>query len=400
MSAVAPPDEFTAFLSAVTRTVAQSLDAWRARVGETVMRWQGEGYRTGRLEALLQYQELPDVESHLARFEADVRALQELAAEAERLDPQVAGHARFRDPDRLEEARQYLARLREGLVPPPAPSAALTLDDYVTGAANDAVVRAVRLVVQEPGRRYNPLFVVGPSGVGKSHLLHAVGNALIAAEPARTVACLSAAAFIEDLLAALEGGNVEWWRRRYRRADAFLLDDVHLVAGKEQTQDELFNLFNVFAEGEKQLVFTADRAPSKLDDVSHRLVTRFEGGLVVELAPPDRAMREVLVRRLLASHGVAAEEEVVGYLAARPADSARAVQGLVNRALSAMDQGEGQLMLSAARTAIEGRAPRASQAQAISALIPSAGLDAALASREKILWEWPDLADRLVEDTR
>ena len=159
------------------------------------------------------------------------------------------------------------------------------------------------------------LFVVsGPSGVGKTHLLHAIGNALAAGPPPRIVACLSSAAFIEELVSAVEAGNVDVWRRRYRRADAFLLDDIQQIAGKEQTQDELFNLFNALAESEKQLVFAGDRPPNRLEGVEARLLTRFEGGLVVELTAPDRAMREVMVRRLLEAQEVKADADVVQYL--------------------------------------------------------------------------------------
>jgi len=124
-----------------------------------------------------------------------------------------------------------------------------------------------------------------------------------------------------------------------------------------------------------------------------------EGGLLVELVPPDRAMRETMVRRLIEQHAVRAAADVVEYLAARPADSARAVQGLVNRALSAMDAGEEELTLRAARQAIEGKPSRPSQAQAISSLIPS-GLDPVLASREKVVWDWPDIGERLIEELR
>jgi chromosomal replication initiation ATPase DnaA len=391
-------DEFTAFLSAVTRTVAQSLETWRSRVGEAVMRWQGQGFRTQRLEQLLHSGEVPDLERVLARFEAEVEELGRLEEETAGLDPAAAGHARFRDPDRLEEARRFVESLKEGAVPPPAPAGAFTFDDYVVGMANESAVRAARSVVGEPGRRFNPLFITGPSGVGKTHLLHAVGNALAAARPA-AVACLSAQTFLEELVAAIDGERMDWWRRRYRRVDAFLLDDVQLLAGKERSQEELFNLFNALADSERQMVFTADAPPSSLRNTEARLVTRFEGGLVVELAAPDRSMREVMVRKLLDAQGVGAEDDVVQYLASRPADSARAVQGIVNRALSAIEGGDNELGLTVARTAVEGRAPRASQAQAVSALIPS-GLDPLLATREKVVWDWPDGADRLLEDLR
>lgn len=392
-------DEFGSFLSAITRTVAQSIDAWKGRIGEAVMRWQGEGYRTARLESLLQGTEIPNVELELERFAADVATLRQLSEEATALDPSAAGQSRFRDPDAIDEARSWLQQLSEGLAPPPAPSHALTFSDYIVGSANEAVVRAAKTVAETPGTRFNPLFIAGPSGVGKTHLLHAIGNALAGGGQPRVVAALAAQAFVEELLSAIEQGRIEWWRRRYRRADAFLLDDVQLIGGKEQTQDELFNLFNVFADADKQLVFAADRMPHALLNVAPRLVSRFEGGLVVELAAPDRTMREVMVRRLLESHKVAADDDVAQYLAARPADSARALQGIVNRALSAMDGSESTLSLAAARRAIEGRASRPSQAQAISSLIPS-GLDPALQGSEKVLWEWPDLSERVMEEQK
>jgi chromosomal replication initiator protein len=151
------------------------------------------------------------------------------------------------------------------------------------------------------------------------------------------------------------------------------------------------------ADKDKQLVFAADRVPAQLAGVAARLVTRFEGGLLVELAAPDRPMRAELARRVLAAHGIKAGEDVVEFLASQPADSARAVQGLVNRALSAVEGEGGALTVAAARAAVSGRAPRASQAQAISEPVPS-GLDPALTSREKVVWDWAHIADRLVEE--
>ena len=398
-AAAAQGDEFTAFLAAVSTTVAQTVEAWRSRVGEAVLRWQGEGYRTHRLEQLLLGDEIPDVTAELDRFASDVDELKKLAEEVAAFDPAAAGNACFRDPQALEEARGYAERVKEGVTPPPPPSHGLDFDGYVEGSANEGAVRAARSVCAEPGRGFNPLFIAGPSGTGKTHLLHAVGNALLAARPAGTVACLSAQVFMEELVAALDAGRVEWWRRRYRRADALLLDDVQLLAGRDRTQEELFNLFNTFTDEGRQLGFTADRVPAQLAGIAPRLTTRFEAGLVVELTAPDRPMRAEMVRRLLTARGVAAEDDVVQYLAARPADSARAVQGLVNRALSRMDPASEALTVETVRLAVEGRPPRPSQAQAISATVPS-GLDPVLGSREKIVWDWPNVGDRLVEEQR
>ena len=398
-AALSPPDEFSSFLSAVSTTVAQTVEAWRSRVGEAVLRWQGEGFRTQRLEQLLLGDEIPDITTELARFGAQVDELKRLAEEVAAFEPAAAGHACLRDPDALEEARAYAERVQAGVTPPPPPSRGLGFEGYVEGSANESAVRAAQSVCAEPGRRFNPLFITGASGTGKTHLLHAVGNALVAARAGTTVACLSAQVFMEELVAALDAGRVEWWRRRYRRADVLLLDDIQLLAGRDRSQEELFNLFNAFADEGRQLAFTADRVPAQLAGIAPRLTTRFEAGLVVELTAPDRPMRAEMVRRLLATRDVDAEDDVVQYLAARPADSARAVQGLVNRALSRMDPASEALTVETARLAVEGRPPRPSQAQAISATVPS-GLDAVLGSREKVVWDWPNVGDRLVEELR
>ena len=394
----AEPDEFASFLSAISTTVAQTVEAWRSRIGEAVLRWQGEGFRTTRLEQLLLSDEVPDVGSALADYAARAEELQRLLAEAVEYDPAAAGNNVFHDPDRLEEARAVAERVKAGVEPPP-PSRGLSFTEFIEGKANEAAVRAARAVVQEPGKRFNPLFVTGPSGSGKTHLLHAVGNALLAARSGAIVACLSAQAFTDELVQAINAGRIEWWRRRFRRADALLLDDVQLLAGRDATQEELFNLFNAFADAEKQLAFSADRLPGQLAGLAPRLTTRFEGGLAVELAPPDRTMRAEMIRRLLVARSTVAEIEAVEYLAARPADSARAVQGLVNRAIARMDPSAETLTAQAARLAIEGRSQRPSQAQAVSAVVP-AGLDPVMGSREKVVWDWPGATERLVEELR
>ena len=392
-------DDFASVLSVVSQSVARQLEAWKGRVGEAVVRWQGQGYKTARLEALLAQDEIPDVDGIVAAYEADVAQLRSLTETAAHFDPAAAGSARFKDPDKVAEARAWVDRVREGTAPPPPPSGALTFAELIVGAANDAAARAAEAVAGDPGHAYNPLVVVGPVGVGKTHLLHAIGNAIVAARPGTVVACVSAQTFFEELVSAIHGERADWWRRRYRGADALLLDDIHLLAGKERTQEELFNLFNAFQDTAKQLVFTSDRLPAQLEGIAPRLMSRFTEGLVVELAPPDRDMRAEMARRLLAAQHVTADPGVIEYLASRPADGARAVSGLVNRVVQSIDPTRDSLTVVMARLALEGESGRVSAVLAAASGLPD-GIDPLLRSREKVVWDWPDIGDRLIEDLR
>ncbi|MGH7646386.1 MAG: DnaA ATPase domain-containing protein, partial [Gemmatimonadales bacterium] len=208
-------DEFGDFVSDVAVTVGRAVEAWRARVAEAVLRWEGEGYRIGRLEALLEHETPPAVDDVIRAFERDVERLRALEAEVAQLDERAAGQSVFRDPDRLAEAEETAADVRAGVAPPPGPSPAFPLETFAVGPSNRVVLRAVQEVLAHPGRRYNPLVLVGPSGTGKTHLLHAVGLEL-ARRPGAAVACLSAPAFVDELIAAIDGNRVDWWRARYR----------------------------------------------------------------------------------------------------------------------------------------------------------------------------------------
>ena len=237
------PGEFDSFLSDITTTVNAQVEAWRTRVGEAIMRWEGEGFRTVRLSALLAQESPGDPLSAILQYEADVARLRALEAEAVELEPQLAGSAAFRDPDDLAGATTLTDRARAGSNPPPGPSPLYRLEEFVEGPSNRIAVRAAHSVVEEPATKYNPYVIVAGSGLGKTHLLQAVANALAAREGA-VVACLGAQDFTQELIEAIERDRVAVWRARYRRVAALCIDDIHLLQGKDRTQEELFWLFD------------------------------------------------------------------------------------------------------------------------------------------------------------
>ena len=393
-------DEFGEFLADVTVTVGKAVEAWRARVGEAVLRWEGEGYRTHRLEALLQRDAPGAVDAAIAAFAEDVERLKALEAEVADLDPQAAGQSVFRDPERLKEAEQAAAKVRDGAAPPPGPSAAFPLAAFAVGPSNQVAVSAARAALDRPGKKYNPLVLVGKSGLGKTHLLNAIGLELARGKRA-VVACLSTQAFIDELIAAIDGNRVDWWRARYRRATALLLDDIQLLAGKERTQEELFNLFNLLQDKDRQLVFTAPAHPNTLSGLEERIVSRLEGGLVAELKEPDREVKRAVLERMLSQQGPVPDPTLIDYLADRPTDSVRSLVGLLQRVLGAAAAQDGPLSAGLAREVLEGQAPRDTRRstgfRTSGLVVSSLG---GIKSREKVVWDWIDVADRMIEEFR
>src|SRR5439155_1356595 len=221
-------------------------------------------------------------------------------------------------------------RVREGGAPPPGPSAAFPLAAFAVGASNQVAVSAARAALERPGKKYNPLVLVGKSGLGKTHLLNAIGLELARGKRA-VVACLSTQAFIDELISAIDGNRVDWWQARYRRATALLLVDIHLLSGKERTQEELFNLFNLLQDKDRQLVFTAPAHPNTLTGLEERIVSRLEGGLVAELKEPDRDVKRAVLERLLTQQGANPEAALIDYLSDRPTDSVRSLVGMLQR---------------------------------------------------------------------
>jgi chromosomal replication initiator protein len=215
------------------------------------------------------------------------------------------------------------------------------------------------------------------------------------------VACLSTQQFFEELMAAIDGNRVDWWRARYRRATALLLDDIQLIAGKERTQEELFNLFNQFLDADKQLIFTAPAHPNTLEGIEERIVSRLEGGLVAEIADPDRVLRRSALERLLTHQRLPTDAALIDYLADRPLDSVRSLTGMVQRVVEAAAAQDAPVSAGLAREVLEGAEPAAARRttglRTSGIVVSSAG---GVRSREKMVWDWPAASDRVIEELR
>ncbi len=216
----------------------------------------------------------------------------------------------------------------EGLSP------ALTFENFVVGASNEFAHAAALAVAQKPGRSYNPLFFYGGSGLGKTHLMHAIGTAVRAHKPRARVIYITSEEFTNQFIHALQTNSIARFRKRFRMADVLLIDDVHFLAGKERSQEEFFHTFNALLDGHKQIVLCSDRPPGEIQNLENRLVTRFEWGQTAELTQPDEETRLAILRKRAESLEVEVPAYLMEFIAARISTSIRRLQGALVRVAS------------------------------------------------------------------
>ena len=212
-----------------------------------------------------------------------------------------------------------------------------TFDNFVVGPSNRFAHSAAIAVSKTPGQVYNPLFIYGPAGVGKTHLLYAIANGIRKQNPNANIVYIKGDEFTNELIAAIANGKNIEFRSKYRESDLFLIDDIQFIAGKESTQEEFFHTFNKLYEEHKQIVMTSDRKPSDMLTLEDRLRTRFEWGLLADIQPPDYETRMAILKNKAKSLGLPLTDDVLNYIAVNVTNNVRQLEGTVKKILAYRD---------------------------------------------------------------
>ena len=226
---------------------------------------------------------------------------------------------------------------------------------FVVGNNNQLAAAAAHAVAEAPARMYNPLFIYGGVGLGKTHLMHAIGHAMLERTPNKRVLYISSEQFTNELVSAIQEGRMPDFRRQYRQIDLLLVDDVQFLEGKKQTQEEFFHTFNALHDAQRQIVLTSDRPPKEIG-VEDRLISRFEWGLVTDIQPPDLETRMAILRKKVAEDRLelANGDEVLAFVARNCTSSVREIEGAMIKLLAYASLTRREITLDLAREALGG----------------------------------------------
>ena len=216
-------------------------------------------------------------------------------------------------------------------------SGEFTFDTFVVGDSNKLAYAAARAVADAPAEHYNPLFIYGDSGLGKTHLIYAIAHEIRTKTPNAKIVYIKGDDFTNELVEAIRSGKNVEFRSKYRDADLLLMDDVQFIAGRKQTQEEFFHTFNTLYESKRQIVLTSDRSPKEMQLLDDRLQTRFEWGLLVDVQPPDFETRLAIVKNKAAQWGSVIDDDIAKYIAENVSSNVRQLEGAMNKILAYRD---------------------------------------------------------------
>lgn len=208
-----------------------------------------------------------------------------------------------------------------------------TFETFIVGQNNELAHAASSAVAKNPGNQYNPLFIYGGVGLGKTHLMHAVGNKLLNDNPRLKILYVTSEKFTNDYVAAVSQKRMDEFKKMYRTVDMLLVDDVQFIAGKEQTQEEFFHTFNELRDKGKQIILTADRLPKDIPAIEQRLVSRFEWGMIADMQPPALETRIAILQTKMAKKGVVLSDDILNFIAENVVNNIRELEGALNRLL-------------------------------------------------------------------
>ena len=229
----------------------------------------------------------------------------------------------------------------------------LTFDTYVVGSSNQLAHAAAQAVAKMPSRSYNPLFIYGGVGIGKTHLMHAIGRSLLDNFAGLNVVYTSSERFMNEMIASIKLDRMSMFHRHYRSADVLLIDDIHVIAGKERTQEEFFHTFNELYEHQKQIVISSDSAPNQLPGLVERLRSRFEWGLMVDVQPPDLETKMAILDKKAESDGVSLPQDVRIFIATKTKSNVRELEGALTRLIAVSSVTRQPITLAMAHQALK-----------------------------------------------
>jgi len=333
----------------------------RATLQANIDEWKAQGMEITQIQKILLEEPIDVVKSSFESFETDIKTLLELQAKLRKSAPSAVETTPPAPDQGVESAPETPEPPVEepgALTPPPrepseesmqadAPSPPLVptkgtdkdlsdatnlLDEYmfknfVVGTSNRFTHAAAMAVSESPAEAYNPLFIYGGAGLGKTHLLNAIGNHIKETKPRLKVIFLTSEDFTNDLIDAVKSDRLGAFREKYRKADILLIDDIQFLAGKESTQEEFFHTFNALYNAHKQIVITSDRPPKDITTLEEKLKSRFEGGLITDIQPPSLETKIIILRREAKKHNMQIPDEVLHHIASRVVSNIRELEG-------------------------------------------------------------------------